>query len=228
MKQRIHLVCPGQALQGERGFALIELLMVLAVMAVLVGISIPAITGVRSSYDRNSAVTLVMSAIEQARVDALQSGENAYVVMARTTDSGTSPDALIVVGDPPLGSAATGVIPLTKWIKLPQNVRFLSSTGTLVVSSLPSSVTASMLPSVGGNPIYSGFTFNSTGSLQYPASGGLDIALYEGIRAGQTETAQGPTAAATDGLSDSGLYEVIRLDRFSGRSWMNVSSLAQK
>ncbi len=208
---------------------MVELLTVLAIMAVLTGLSIPAIQGARSTYNRQAAVDIVMTTVEQARMAALQSGENVYVILAKATDGGVSPDALIVAGDPAIGSLTTGKVLITRWIKLPLNVRFRSSDGTLAVNDLPSGVTSDMLPSIGGQPLYSGFTFNSTGTMAYPVSGGLDLALYEGIRKGDgTETAQGASAHATDGLSDSGLYEVIRFSRYNGRSWADVSNLLQK
>lgn len=223
--------------RGKRGFTLVELLSVLVIMLVLGSLSLPAIQGARSTYDRKTAVDLVLSTIEQARVASLQSGENTYVILALAGDSGVSPDALIVAGDPPLG-AGTGEVFYTHWIRLPLNVRFRSSTGTLVTTNtLPTGWSNSMLPPISGNPTYASFTFNSTGTISSPASGsgpngGLDLALYEGTRASShghsTETALGASAAATDKLSDSGLYDVIRLSRYTGRSWADVSTLEQK
>lgn len=229
MQQSTYPLFTSKLRRNFQGFTLIELLTVLAIMAILVGLSIPAISGARSTSNRKTAVGIVMSTLEQARVAGLRSGENVYVILARSTDSGRSPDALIVVGDPPLGSPATGKTFYTHWIRLPFNIRFRSSLDTLVINPMPSGVTEAMLPPINGNPIFSGFTFSSTGTLVYPANGGLDVALYEGIReAGGTEKALGASALATEGLSDAGLYEVIRLSRYTGRSWMDVSTLSQK
>jgi prepilin-type N-terminal cleavage/methylation domain-containing protein len=235
-----------KAKREEQGFSLVELLTVIAIMAVLVGLSIPAIQGMRSTYNRKAAVDLVMSTIEQARVAAIQSGENTYVVMALAKDSGISPDAMMIVGDPPLGSTSAAEIFYTHWVRLPLNVRFRSSTGTLPKNSLPSQVVSSTLPPLFGgtsNYTYTGFAFDSTGTLWNPPpgsgpNGGLDIALYEGIRNKLlTETAVGASAAAAAGKSGAtltsatdttGIYEVIRLSRYSGRSWADVSTLAIK
>jgi prepilin-type N-terminal cleavage/methylation domain-containing protein len=227
--------------KNDGGFSLVELLTVIGVMAVLVGLTIPAISGARSTYNRKSAVDTVMTTIEQARVAALQNGENVYVMLALATDSGVSPDAMMVVGDPPIGSTATSEIYYTHWIKLPPNVRFLTASGTIATSLAnnfpPSTVTAfpvsqTTLPSIGGSPVSSYLItylyFNSTGAVQYPTTG-LELALFEGTRSVSgihySQKAVGPSAAATKSLSATGLYEVIRLSQYSGRSWMDVSGL---
>ncbi len=228
MRRRIHCNLANSVGKDQRGFSLVEVLTVITVMALLAYLSLPAIQGARSTYQRKAAADIVMETLQNARMSALQSGENVYVIFALATDSGASPDALIVVGDQPIGSPATGPMLFTKWIRLPQNIRFRSSSGTLPVSPMPTQVTGRMLPSIAGHPTFTGMTFNSTGTLTYPTTGGLEVALFEGIRNGDTETALGASAAATNDLSDSGLYDVVRLDRYSGRSWMEVSSLAQK
>lgn len=220
--------------QRSRGFTLVELLTVMAIMALLVSVSIPALSGMRSTYARAGSVDLVMDTIEQAREAALQSGENTYVILALSQDSGVSPDALMVAGDQPIGSTSTDPLVLyTPWKRLPTNIRFRSSADTLVTNALPAAVQSqtSTLPRLNGNPVYYGFTFNSTGEIVNPilTTVGLDVALYEGIRdSSGNETAEGASAKATQNLQDSGLYEVIRLSRYSGRSWMNVSTLLQK
>jgi prepilin-type N-terminal cleavage/methylation domain-containing protein len=227
-----------KARQNQQGFSLVELLTVLAIMAVLVGVSIPAVQGVRSTYNRKTAVDLVMTTVEQARLAAIQSGENSYVILALSLDSGASPDAIIVVGDQPLGSTVSTKVFYTHWIKLPSNVRFRYSSNTLVTNTSP--VSSGTLPPLPGgilNYKYQGFTFDSTGTLSNPApgSGVLGMALFEGIRTSRADIAEGPSAAATAGRSGAtlnaatdatGLYEVIRLSRYSGRSWADVSTLA--
>ncbi len=230
MQQRVHSLLMSKLQRSSQGFSLVELLTVLAIMAMLTGLGISAIPGLRSSYNRTSAVDLVMTTIEQARVAALQSGETTYVIFALARDSGVSPDAMMVEGDPPIGSASTAEVFYTHWVRLPLGVRFHTLTNTLIATTntLPASAQQLSLPPLNGSPQMYCFTFNSTGTLQTPASGGLDVALFEGIRSrAGAETAVGPSAKATVNLSTSGLYEVIRLSRYTGRSWMDVSNLLQ-
>jgi len=215
-------------------------------MAILAGLTIPAVSGIRSTYNRKSAIDIVMGTIEQARLAAIQSGENVYVFMALATDSGVSPDAIIVIGDPPIGSPAISEISYTHWIKLPPNERFLISAKTMVNSTssiFPSQaptgpatflMNQTTLPPIGATAVsaydISYFYFNSTGALVNPTSGGMELALFEGIRKGGTgshgtQVALGPLAKSVNISAGTGLYEVIRLSQYTGRSWMDVSGL---
>jgi prepilin-type N-terminal cleavage/methylation domain-containing protein len=221
---------------SNRGFTLIELMTVMAIMAVLLALTIPSMSGIMSTNGRKQAVDTVLSTIEQARIASLENGNNVYVIFAMPTDSGVTSDAMIVVGDPPLGSTSANPILFTRWIMLPRNVRFLASTSTLVTSDsgttgAPTQVQAylsnNQLPVVNGNPSYAAITFNYSGSLQFPANTPLTLALFEGIRAPDgTQVAQGATASATQNLSVSGTYDTVRLSKYTGRSWSEVSTLS--
>jgi prepilin-type N-terminal cleavage/methylation domain-containing protein len=220
--------------KNKQGFSLVELLTVMAILLLLTGLSVPSILGARSTYYRKAAVDMVMATIEQARVDALESGANTYVIIALSKDSALTPDEMIVVGDQPLGASATGQVFYTHWIKLPLNIRFWSTgPNTLASNNVP--LTTSQLSALPPtfdkiSPSFRGFTFDPTGTLINPQSGvGLDLALYEGLRNGGGETAVGASAAASKAggstMSASGIYDVIRMDRYSGRTWAEVSNL---
>lgn len=235
LKRRSRFLFKSGIRRRDQGFSLLEVLTVLAIMAVLTGISLSAIPGMRSTYNRKSAVDIVVTTIEQARVAALQSGGNVYVVLAETKDGGVSPDAIMVVGDQPIGSMATGLVYYTHWIKLPQNVRFHNFNGTLGASAEPTAVSHGVLPPLNGNPAIYGFTFNSTGMIVYPSpvttspNGGFDLALFEGVRSKKAvESALGPESKnSAESLSATGTYDVIRLSQYSGRSWVDVCNLSQ-
>jgi len=215
-------------------FSLIELLTVMAVVGLMVGMLVPAVSGFGSTYKRKQSTSLVMNTLDQARVAAMRSGENVHVVFARP-QGGTGEDAMIVVGDQPLGSTNSGSILHTRWIKLPEGIRFRGAAGTVAGGDLPQQVSTTLGTlqgqwgqSYSGLPVsaYSGITFNSAGQVEYPPNANLVLALFEGTRSsGGTEAATGGSAQSTENLSDSGLYEVIRLSRFTGRPRLEVADL---
>lgn len=209
-----------------RGFSLVELLCVIAIITVLASLTMPAMSGFRSSYDRKRAIDQVMATLEQARIAAQSSGENVNVIFAKATDSGSGEDAMLIVGDPPLGSHSTDKVFHSRWIKLPPGVRFRSVEGSLATCPLPNGITENILPRISGSPVYSGVTFSSCGQVNYPdASNDLRLVLFEGSRKGPSqESASGGTAAGTRNLSDDALYDVISLARFTGRARFEVTS----
>ncbi len=221
----------GRKRPGARGFTLIELLCVVGIMSMMMGAIVMAIPGFRSTYARKEAIDDVMGTLEQARVAALQAGENVTVIFARPQNGTQGDDAMLVVGTPPLGSPSTASVFYTKWIYLPKGVRFRGETGTLTgtTDNQPAGIDPSALPPLTGNPTYSTVTFNSTGQVTSPASGNLTMALYEGTRtSGTAEQATGASAKATQGLADSGLYDVIRIARYSGRARVDMDTLQNK
>ena len=211
-----------------QAFSLIELLSVIAVISLMAGLVVPSLSGVAGSYGRKQAINAAMNALERARVAALQSGGNVHVIFARPADSSLAPDALIVVGEPPLSSANTKKIFYTPWIKLPQGVHFLGKTDSLAMGSLPAGISSSALPPIPGSTSYSSITFNSASQVDSPSSQSLRLAIYEGLRSGNVETAGGGSGRATQGLSDSGLYDVIKVARFTGRSRVDVATLQSR
>jgi prepilin-type N-terminal cleavage/methylation domain-containing protein len=217
------------------GFSLVELLTVMAIMAIMVVISIPAIEGVLSTDNRKQAVDTVLQTMEQARIAALQNGVDVYLVLAMPRDSGATPDAMIVVGDPPLASTSSAPILFSKWVRLPKAVRFFAYQGSLVGSDIDNSrvpsqvqayISTDQLPPLSGNPSYAALTFGSTGSLEYPLNTSLTLAFYEGLRSGTgMQIAEGATAKATQNLSPTGIFDTVRLSPYTGRAWYEVSSL---
>ena len=211
-----------------RGFSVLELLCVVGIMSMLTTVIAMAVPGFRSVYARKDAVDTVMNTLENARVAALQAGEDVSVIFARPQDGASGGDAMMVVGTPPLGSVSTNAVFYTKWIYLPKGIRFHGANDTLTGTSdsQPAGISPSALPPLTGSPDYSTVTFNSTGQVASPATGNLTMALYEGTRAGGgVEQATGATAKATQGLSVSGLYEVIRIARYSGRARVDIGTL---
>jgi prepilin-type N-terminal cleavage/methylation domain-containing protein len=120
--------------QRSSGFSLIELLVVIALIAALISLAIPAWNSITRHQARNSAVSLVMEGLEQARI-AASSGKREIWIVFRNDPVKKSSFRII-------RQDAGGCSPLGNWIMLPQGVAFLTGGNTLMEQEPPASVTA--------------------------------------------------------------------------------------
>jgi prepilin-type N-terminal cleavage/methylation domain-containing protein len=201
---------------SERGFTLVELLTVMAVMGIMTSLLAVSVSNFQSTNNRKRAVNILMETLEQARLTALQSGQKISVVFAKASDSTQGEDALIVTGEPPLGSPNPKQVLYARWTKLPSGICFRNA--GLGTSAAPDSTVLQGLPPLKGTPTFSCVVFNSAGQVESPVNGQLKIALFEGKR-------QNGQEQATSAASSNGLYEIVSITRFTGRSQFNIGSL---
>src|SRR5439155_24358739 len=71
-----------------RAFTLVEMLVVLGMIVILLSAIIPAVTSLSKANGRKAAIANLLGGIEQARAEALKSGQSTYVVFPALT-SGT-------------------------------------------------------------------------------------------------------------------------------------------
>src|SRR4029077_11174321 len=71
-----------------RAFTLIEMLVVLGMIVILLSAVIPAVTSLSKANGRKGAMANLLGGIEQARAEAIKSGQATYVVFPAFT-SGT-------------------------------------------------------------------------------------------------------------------------------------------
>jgi prepilin-type N-terminal cleavage/methylation domain-containing protein len=204
----------------QRAFSLLELLAVTAIVGMLMALAVPAFSGFTSSAGRKGAVILVMNALEQARVSAIESGRDVVVLFWRKNGStGTQPDepdALMLLRR---NETDTAWEPATRWIKLPSGVLFHSEDeNSLIRGSQPDSSLLSAVPGATPSASQTGaLQFSASGAVKNPAtsSAGLYIAFTEGQRA------SGSNTLAVD-KEKSGGREVISLARYTGRATMDI------
>jgi hypothetical protein len=186
----------------------------------LMALAVPAISGFTSPAGRKGAVIVVMNALEQARVSAIETGRDVAVLFWRKNGStGTlpdEPDALMLLRR---NETDTAWEPATRWIKLPNGVLFHSEDeNSLIRGSQPDSSLLSAVPGATPSASQTGaLQFSSSGAVKNPAtsSAGLYIAFTEGQRA------SGSNTLAVD-KQKSGGREVISLARYTGRATMDI------
>lgn len=206
---------------GERGFSLVELLVVVAILSLLISLMGPIVEGMASPSGRKGAVTIVMNTLEQARASAIQRGRDVVVVFWKkngTTAQFDEQDAMIVLQR---NEGDNDWEPVSRWVKLPRGVLFFegddpssaifTNTGNLHgVTGLPG---VNNLAAV--TPHLRWVRFSSTGSVKSPTSSQLIVSLTEGQRTSGSDS-------LTVDKQKGNLREVISLARYTGRATMDL------
>src|SRR5206468_5031443 len=72
------------------GFTLLEIMVVIAIMVIVAAFMTPALTSLSKSNGRKAAMASLLGGIEQARAEAIKSGQAAYVVFPTFTSGAQS------------------------------------------------------------------------------------------------------------------------------------------
>jgi type II secretory pathway pseudopilin PulG len=210
-------------MQRERAsaFTLLELLIVLGIITIALAALVPAVTSLSKSGARRAARDTLLGGIEQARAEAIKSGQATYVVFPTFT-SGTQPTldrynyrSYAIFED---NAASPGnVKQLTDWKSFPAGVA-LRAGGIAALSNLADpatlapAVTFSFTPDISATP-FRCVKFNSNGQLQTPAANVL-LAVFEGYVNNGSEVATGPKDASGNPYA----AEYLTVWQFTGRA----------
>jgi len=230
MKTTVAIQCKHSA----KAFSLVELVVVIGVIALMTSMLLPSIAGFSSTAGRRGAVNIVMNTFEEARVAALESGQNVYVAFADSDFpiSEMRYSAFMVFRDAtdeekdPNGDGNTSdgqpYVILKKWTRLPKNIAFKRINNSLVPTGggqTTFSGLKTLMPSTQQDDTFPVLTFNSSGVV----SGGptppnpIQIFLYEGYYGNGQDNF---TRNAGD------LFEKITLSRYTGRAQLDVTTTA--
>lgn len=128
---------PSCATSGERGFSLVELLSVMAIVALTASLAVPAISSLGKSSELSSGARMVSNMLTSARTEAIT--QRAVTRMAIATDWPGDADARyrkmsIWRQDP---SATNSWQQIGPWMQLPQSVTFEPGSPNYVPGSVP-------------------------------------------------------------------------------------------
>lgn len=190
-----------------RAFTLVELMIVMAIMAIMLGLTVSIGPNVIRSNSMSSSLSKVSSAVSLARSEAVRSRKPTFFVLAPTnsSDERAFTSYAILQADSINGTNYTYV---TRWQKLPSGVLFSPSataTGNLFTNS-----TSLPYPSGTNSRV-------NLPSIKFGPSGGLDedthptvarIALQNGVRS---------TTNAAPEFQGSYVTNEIVVQRLSGK-----------
>src|SRR5437016_3336512 len=204
-------------LRERFAFTLLEILVVIAIIAIMMGLIAPAVTSLSKSNGRKAAIANLLGGIEQARAEAIKSGQATYVVFptfasgAQSTLDRYNYRSYAIFEDDAVHPGS--VKQLTEWKSLPIGVA-LRAAGTAALSNLADPATLgvafSFAPDPSAAPLKC-FKFNSNGEVQAPA-GNVLLGIFEGYVNGSE------VATTKDGSGNPSAVEYLMVSQFTGRA----------
>lgn len=194
----------------------------MGIIGILLVVTIPAVTSLTKAGGRNAAATTLAGAFEQARAQAIKSGQPAYVVFP--VFAGTSPTSeryhhksyAIFETD-----QATPTVPkqITTWKTLPTgtSIRTASIAALPTASAFSPPLMFAFTPDPAAAADFRCVQFNSAGGIESPGSG-VSLVVFEGNVSGGTEIVTSAKDASGNPLGT----QTITVARLTGRT--SVSS----
>lgn len=109
-----------------RGFTLVELLVVIAIVGILTTLLVPAVRGLVGVGGRRGGMNVLTTAIEQARLSALENGKDSFVGFPTgASDPELGYSSVIVMRQPrdeEEANGTKGTIAVTRWQRMPRGI----------------------------------------------------------------------------------------------------------
>jgi prepilin-type N-terminal cleavage/methylation domain-containing protein len=201
----------------SRGFTLLELLIVLGIIGIMLVALVPAVTSLSKAGGRRAARDSLLGGIEQARAEAIKSGQPTYVVFPTFTSGAQSTldrynyrSYAIFEIDPATGVAKQ----LTDWKSFPTGVA-LRAVGPAPLSNLPAWTPPpgfTFTPDTSASAVFRCFQFSSNGEVAAPAANVL-LGVFEGYVNNGSEV-----ATTKDGSGNPSAVEYVMVSQFTGRA----------
>lgn len=210
----------GSAKTTKGAFSMVEMLAVIAVISIMMAMLAPAVKGFSETAGRRGAVNVVMNTLEQARVSALESGRDVYVLFYRK--SFPNEDGLAVIRQMENDS---GYEQVSRFQKLPKGV-LLAKPGagaSLIDSLLSGSITLpqNLEASKMGVGQIAAIKFNASGQASTLNNAPLRLYISEGTRDGAGNESQS-SKKATAGLP----FDIVSIAKYTGRVELDVTTVA--
>ncbi|MEM9398987.1 MAG: prepilin-type N-terminal cleavage/methylation domain-containing protein [Verrucomicrobiota bacterium] len=198
----------------KSGFSLHEMVLVLAIIAIVTGFSVSMLSSYTDGLNRRKAVSQVIGLFEKARIEALRCRVPVYVGIAGDDyPSNTLKNKALTLFREKMPSEKNdgNWVALSGWEILPDNVSFTNEPNSLMHARLDTDFIRA-LPHVKG--ALHGVMFNETGMIEQPASPKLlNLSLSQ-------EQTKEPHAQSSLGQ--------VKLSRYTGRAdWYKSGYLSE-
>ncbi len=210
-------------------FTLVEMLAVTAIITLLMGLAVPAVKTMARSAGRRSAIDLLLTTFDQARVTAIRGNSETYVGFADSAfpNADMRYRSFILFrprsedDQPPLDVPGTSqYVYLTKWKTLPQGISIKSEQNSIVgaAGATISVSPADQFPRLrrGSVPVV---VFNNTGGISQPVdSNALKMFVYQGF----FENSRDVTTQESRSH-----FDMISISRFTGRPILEFAPVGE-